>query len=224
MKSRNLAFAVFVCFAVCLFAGTFPALGQYGQPGSRVSSDPNAIHGTGAGEIDALTGKTTPADADETMIEDSAQSLVKKKLTWANLKAALKTYFDGIYTLANLGGVAATTNVKTYMGGYEQAVTETGEAATCNWGNGSSCYVTMEANTTAWTLTMSNPVGGQVYRVVLKQPASNGPCPLPTFSPTVTWAGGSAPTLTATAGKRDVITCYYSTATTEYMCDIDKNF
>ncbi|MDR6305896.1 parallel beta-helix repeat protein [Nitrobacter vulgaris] len=45
----------------------------------------------------AATGKTTPADSDELPIVDSAESNVLKKLTWANLKAALKTYFDAVY-------------------------------------------------------------------------------------------------------------------------------
>jgi hypothetical protein len=48
----------------------------------------------------AATGKTTPADADELPIVDSAASNVLKKLTWTNLKAALKSYFDSIYQAA----------------------------------------------------------------------------------------------------------------------------
>lgn len=52
----------------------------------------------GALDIDALTGKTTPVDADNLVISDSASSHILKKLTWANLKATLKTYFDTLYT------------------------------------------------------------------------------------------------------------------------------
>jgi hypothetical protein len=50
-----------------------------------------------AAEIHAATGKTTPVDADELGIADSAASYALKKLTWANLKATLKTYFDTLY-------------------------------------------------------------------------------------------------------------------------------
>lgn len=39
--------------------------------------------------INALTGKTTPVDADEFRIADSAASYASKKLSFANLKAAL---------------------------------------------------------------------------------------------------------------------------------------
>jgi len=59
--------------------------------------DRTAIHDDTAGEINAVTGKTTPVDADELLMEDSAASFGKKKLTWANIKATLKTYFDTLY-------------------------------------------------------------------------------------------------------------------------------
>lgn len=45
----------------------------------------------------AATGKTTPVDDDELPLVDSEASNVLKKLTWANLKATLKTYFDSLY-------------------------------------------------------------------------------------------------------------------------------
>jgi Phage T7 tail fibre protein len=50
-----------------------------------------------AGWIHGATAKATPVDADEFGISDSAASWGLKKLTWANLKATLKTYFDGVY-------------------------------------------------------------------------------------------------------------------------------
>ena len=48
-----------------------------------------AIHGA--------TGKTTPVDADTMPLIDSAASNVLKKVTWANIKATLKSYFDTLY-------------------------------------------------------------------------------------------------------------------------------
>ena len=50
--------------------------------------------------IHAATGKSTPVDADELGLIDSAASNALKKLTWANLKATLKSYFDTLYALA----------------------------------------------------------------------------------------------------------------------------
>lgn len=57
----------------------------------------NAFDDTLPAVVNAATGKTTPVDADELGLVDSAASNVLKKLTWANLKATLKTYFDTLY-------------------------------------------------------------------------------------------------------------------------------
>jgi len=50
-----------------------------------------------ASSIHGVDGKTTPVDADEVGLIDSAASNVLKVLTWANIKATLKTYFDTLY-------------------------------------------------------------------------------------------------------------------------------
>lgn len=47
--------------------------------------------------------KSTPADADGISLWDSAANFGRKRLTWANLKATLKTYFDSIYSLTGHG-------------------------------------------------------------------------------------------------------------------------
>jgi hypothetical protein len=60
------------------------------------------------GLIHAASSKTTPVDADEFGIWDSVVNGLKK-LTWANLKATLKTYFDTLYQVVLVSG----TNIKT---------------------------------------------------------------------------------------------------------------
>lgn len=60
-----------------------------------------------AAGIHGLTGKTTPVDADETAIWDSAASALKK-LTWASLKATLKA--TTAQFLANTAGYFLTTD------------------------------------------------------------------------------------------------------------------
>lgn len=57
--------------------------------------------GNVASTIHGASGKTTPVDADELGLIDSAASNILKKLTWANVKATLKTYLDTIYQPAS---------------------------------------------------------------------------------------------------------------------------
>jgi hypothetical protein len=49
--------------------------------------------------VASATSKATPVDADSLPIIDSAASNVRKRLTWTNLKATLRTYFDTLYSL-----------------------------------------------------------------------------------------------------------------------------
>jgi hypothetical protein len=48
-------------------------------------------------KINGATDKATPIDADLLGLVDSAASNILKKLSWANVKATLKTYFDTLY-------------------------------------------------------------------------------------------------------------------------------
>ena len=47
--------------------------------------------------ISGATAKVTPVDADTMPLSDSAASNTIKKVTWSNIKATLKTYFDTLY-------------------------------------------------------------------------------------------------------------------------------
>jgi hypothetical protein len=49
--------------------------------------------------INGATDKSTPVDADYVGLMDSADSNILKKLSWANIKAKLKTYFDNFYAV-----------------------------------------------------------------------------------------------------------------------------
>lgn len=53
--------------------------------------------------INAAAAKVTPVDADAMGLLDSAAANALKKVTWANIKATLKAYFDTFYaTITNL--------------------------------------------------------------------------------------------------------------------------
>ena len=68
-----------------------------------------------------LTAKTTPIDADTMPLNDTAAANVGKKVTWANIKATLKAYFDPLYIA--LTGNQPIAGVKTFTDGIISAVT-----------------------------------------------------------------------------------------------------
>lgn len=83
-----------------------------------------AVTGTNTGDettptagalINGATDKTTPVDADYVGLMDSAAGNVLKKLSWANIKATAKTYFDTLYQatdsdLTTIASLTATTD------------------------------------------------------------------------------------------------------------------
>jgi hypothetical protein len=79
-------------------AGADGAQGPQGEIGPQGPAGADGDAADIAAEVHAATSKDTPDDADEEGYLDStsgAFSLVKR--TWANTKAALKTYFDTLY-------------------------------------------------------------------------------------------------------------------------------
>ncbi len=93
----------------------------------------------------AATGKTTPVDADEVPLVDSAASNVLKKLTWANVKATLKTYFDTLYSAT---------------GAYAPGGTD---VAVADGGTGASTAATARSN-----LGIAGAVGGLEWTSIVK--------------------------------------------------------
>lgn len=77
--------------------------------------------------INGLTSKTTPVDADSVSIVDSADSNKQKKVSFTNLKAFLKTYFDSIYTVQGYATISSNTSLDDTYHGKTIWVT-----ATCN--------------------------------------------------------------------------------------------
>ena len=65
--------------------------GAVGESNLADAAIPSKVH--------SASSKTPPVDADEIPLVDSADSYSLKRLTWANLKATLKAYFDTLYSL-----------------------------------------------------------------------------------------------------------------------------
>ena len=99
--------------------GGVEALATASNDGLMSSSDFSkllAITGTNTGDetvntvgglINGATAITTPVDADLT---DIVQSSVVKKITWANIKATLKTYFDTLFASLLVTEVSVTAS------------------------------------------------------------------------------------------------------------------
>ena len=92
----------------------------------------------------AATSKATPVDADEVPLVDSAASNVLKKLTWANLKATLKTYFDTLYPSGS--GTSSGTNTG------DQTILLTGNVT----GSGTGSFAATIANDAVTYAKMQN--------------------------------------------------------------------
>ena len=109
-------------------------------------------------ETNDATSKVTPVDADEIPLSDSADTNFLKKLTWANLKATLKTYFDTLYA------ALAHTHTSDEVTGtvvVEATTTRTLSAADDNkiilCTHASGCTITVFAATVGFTCTIVRP-------------------------------------------------------------------
>jgi hypothetical protein len=78
-----------------------------------------------------------------------------------------------------------------------------GTALTIDWTNGPAQKVTLTGNV---TFTLSNPVNAESYIIKLVQ--GSGPYTV-TWPAAVKWGVAGAPTLSATAGKIDIVSFYY---------------
>lgn len=67
---------------------------HYDEARGLLAAELNGPAGVIADTVHAAASKVTPVDADEVPLVDSASSFSLKKLTWANLKAAIATYLS----------------------------------------------------------------------------------------------------------------------------------
>lgn len=117
------------------------------QKAVKTYVDANAPSATNiASVIHAATSKTTPVDADEIPLIDSAASNVLKKLTWANLKATIQALTDTLYVA--IAGTQTITGVKTFNDGSLKLNGATSGASTLKAPAAASTYVHTLPNAT----------------------------------------------------------------------------
>jgi hypothetical protein len=106
--------------------------------------------------INGLAAKTTPVDADSINIVDSADSNKAKKVSFTNVKAFLKTYFDSIYEpKASQSAIAASAIDWTYTHLYKTLSANT----TFTFSNAADAKTIIIAITGASTYTVTWPAG-----------------------------------------------------------------
>ncbi len=114
--------------------------------------------------IDGSTAKTTPVDADVVPILDSAVSNILKKVSWANIKATLKAYFDTLYPSGSGTSTGTNTGDQNLFGtiavsGQSNVVADT-TSDTLTLVAGSNVTITTDASTDSVTIAASGSLGG----------------------------------------------------------------
>ena len=184
------------CTGLPIVAGTTGTL-TVARGGSGATTLTGIVKGNGTG---AFTAVTAPTGA--IVGTTDTQTLTGKTITMA-----------GTLTCANqniVGVKSATFNSEVNDG-------NSGTADTIDWGAGNNHKSTMTGNC---TYTFTAPAGPASLVLKLVQDATGSR--LATFPGTVKWSGGTAPTLTATASRTDIVTFYYDG--TNYFGAIVKDF
>jgi hypothetical protein len=83
-----------------------------GDPGRWILQSVNPTAAQIAAIITGATPETTPLDADQFEFYKATVAALRK-VTWANIKATLKAYFDGIYATGTIPTKAAYTDINT---------------------------------------------------------------------------------------------------------------
>ncbi len=118
----------------------------------------NKTFAVGMGDAAATAAsKAAPVDADGLPISDSEASGALKKLTWANVKAALKTYFDALYATAAQGTDSREWSAATVG----QAEAEAGAAQTRRAWTAERVRQAVAAWWTATAATLLKTINGQ---------------------------------------------------------------
>lgn len=136
-------------------------------------------------------------------------------ITTADSSGNLELQNNGTTALSLQSGKVINPSVTNYT---ETAYTaNTSTAITVSLSNGTVQILTLTGNC---TLTMPTAAAGKSFIIILRQDATGSRTI--TWS-TVNWAGGTAPTITATASKQDIYS-FFSDGTSWYGVTVGQNY
>jgi hypothetical protein len=172
---------------------------------------PPVTPGSGSGNITDINGDSTPSQtlAVGTSGTDFAIADGGSGLHTFNLPSASATargvITTGTQTIAGAktfsGVVQAPANYHIEASEHDSGNSST--AQTIDWSTGSAQLSTLTGNV---TYTFTNPVAGGAYVLRIATGAGSFAA---TWPGNVLWPSGTAPTITVTASKVDIITFYY---------------
>lgn len=153
-------------------------------------------------DVDLTESKTTPVDADALLLQDSADVSIWKRLTWANLKATLLSYFNGEYVAKN-GAITPATKTKiTYDA--KGLVTAGADATTADIADSTNKRYVTDSDLTKLSNTSGTNTGDQnLFSTIAVSGQSN--VVADTTGDTLTLVAGSNVTITTDAST-DTIT------------------
>jgi formylmethanofuran dehydrogenase subunit D len=183
-----------------------------------------AALGTTVSGFNAVTiGASTAAAGTFTALTATGTTTLATSLTGA-LSASSGVVSAGTLSIAN-GGTSQTTAAAA-----QRALTPatstvtTGASPSVNWSLSNSFDLTLTSATAA-SMAFTNAQDGQVITIAIHQPASGTPTTVSWSGiTTILWAGGTAPTQTATLSKTDVYTFYYNATAAKYYGSYVQNF
>ena len=185
-------------YRIAIFDGTTGKLiADGGYTISEIAANATNI----AAAVHATSSKSTPVDADELGLIDSAASNVLKKLTWANLKATLKAAASGFWAGSN---DATFLTPKTIADAAARVGLTSGTTINTDCSVGRNFKVTLGHNATFAKPT--NMRDGEVYTWQINQPSSGGPY---TGAFNAAFEFPSTPTLSTAASKKDIVSAMY---------------
>jgi hypothetical protein len=214
------AAAVFALSAVVFAQGPTPALIQ--QAIRALLAGPATITGTwtcagtctgfggGGGGVTSLTGT-----ANQVLASASTGAVT------LSTPQSIATTSTPQFARLGLGTAADSAAVAKFAGQYYSPLVDdgnSGTADTIDWNAGNEHLSTLTGNV---TYTLSNPVDGGRYVILIATGAGSFSA---TWPGTVAWPGGVAPTITAAAGKVDVITLIYRAGASTYYAAFSQNY